>query len=158
MLIRCRLAIPAHSGEPASNQSDCDFANYPRRYHSHVKGQYPDGLRGVFIVEDEVHVTEISWEEPIVLSLSDWYQRPMKEHLVELMSPENPFGVEPAPEAVLMNDMSGIDRLRQVRISVEPEKSYVFRLVNMAAFASFHVWIEGHKIEIIQVDGVYTTT
>lgn len=40
-------------------------------------------------------------------------------------------------------------------ISVEPNATYRFHIVNTAAIALFHLWIEGHNMTVIEVDGVY---
>ncbi|OQV07036.1 hypothetical protein CLAIMM_11529 [Cladophialophora immunda] len=57
---------------------------------------------------------------------------------------------EPVPDANLLNDTQGL------RIAVVPERTYLVRLVNMAAFAGQYFWIEGHSVRIVEVDGVYT--
>lgn len=54
------------------------------------------------------------------------------------------------PNAALMNDT------QNATFAVEPGKTYMFRMVNMAAFAAQYIWFEGHRMEIIEVDGVYT--
>lgn len=56
----------------------------------------------------------------------------------------NPGGAEPIPDAALINDS------QNVTFAVEPNKTYRLRFVNVAAFAAFHVWIEGHDMEIIE--------
>lgn len=67
------------------------------------------------------------------------------------MSVTNPTGAEPVPQAALLNDT------QDLKVSVQPEKTYLFRLVNMAAFASQYLWFEDHDMQIVEVDGVYTT-
>lgn len=44
---------------------------------------------------------------------------------------------------------------KNLQISVEPGKTYFMRIINMAAFAAQHFWIEGHTFRIIEVDGIY---
>jgi iron transport multicopper oxidase len=41
-------------------------------YHSHDKGQYPDGLRGKMIVHDPEWEESLNIDEQIYLSMSDW--------------------------------------------------------------------------------------
>ena len=67
------------------------------------------------------------------------------------MHPHNPLGYEPAPDVLLMNN-----KLQYEGINVEPGKSYLLRIANVAALASMRFWIEGHTMEIAEVDGVYT--
>lgn len=62
----------------------------------------------------------------------------------------NPTGAEPVPKAALMNDT------QDLHVLVEPGKTYMFRIINMAAFAAQYVWFEGHNMSIVEVDGIYT--
>lgn len=45
---------------------------------------------------------------------------------------------------------------QNITVSVQPGKTYMFRVVNIGAFAGQYLWIEGHKIRVVEVDGVYT--
>lgn len=42
-----------------------------------------------------------------------------------------------------------------LRIPVDPNTAYFLRLVNVAAFAGQYVWVEGHSLTIIELDGIY---
>jgi iron transport multicopper oxidase len=42
-------------------------------YHSHDKGQYPDGLRGKMIIHDRSWESSLKIDSQIYLSMSDWY-------------------------------------------------------------------------------------
>lgn len=66
------------------------------------------------------------------------------------LNPANPKGAEPIPDGALMNDTQNLTSL------VEPGKTYMFRIINMAAFASQYLWFEGHTMQVIEVDGIYT--
>nr|POE86439.1 iron transport multicopper oxidase fet3 [Quercus suber] len=70
--------------------------------------------------------------------------------LASFVNVANPTGAEPVPDSALMNDTQNLP------ISVQPGKTYYFRLTNMGAFAGQYFWIEGHNMTIIEVDGVYT--
>ncbi|KAF1983986.1 multicopper oxidase [Aulographum hederae CBS 113979] len=119
-------------------------------YHSHVRGQYPDGLRGPLIIHDPDSPFADHYDEEIVLTLSDWYHDSMPNLLSSFISVTNPTGAEPVPQAALMNDTQNLT------VSVEPGKTYMFRMVNMGAFAAQYVWFEGHTMQIVEVDGIYT--
>ncbi|KAK1985209.1 multicopper oxidase [Colletotrichum cereale] len=119
-------------------------------YHSHTQSQYPDGLRGPLIVHDPNSPFKGDYDEEVVVSLSDWYHDQMADLIPAFMSKGNPTGAEPVPKAALMNDTQNLT------VAVQPGKTYLFRLVNMAAFAGQYVWIEGHNISIVEVDGIYT--
>ncbi len=70
--------------------------------------------------------------------------------LKEFISYKNPTGAEPVPNSALMNDTQNLT------VSVQPGKTYFFRLANIGAFAGQYFWIEGHTMRIIEVDGIYT--
>ena len=90
------------------------------------------------------------YDEEIVLTLSDWYHEQMANLIPAFMSVTNPTGAEPVPKAALFNDT------QDLAIRVEPGKTYMVRMVNMAAFAAQYVWFEGHTMRIVEVDGIYT--
>lgn len=117
-------------------------------YHSHDKGQYPDGLRGPLIIQDPG--IPYSFDEEIILSLSDWYHEEMATLIPKFLNKRNPTGAEPVPQNALLNDTQNLT------ISLAPGTTYLFRLVNMAAFAGMYLWFEGHNMTIIEVDGIYT--
>jgi iron transport multicopper oxidase len=129
-----------------------DQVNQPGTYwyHSHVKGQYPDGLRAPFVIHDPDMPFKDLYKDEIILTFSDWYHDTMPTLLKQFISYANPTGAEPVPEAALMNDTQGL------KINVQPNTTYLFRMVNMGAFAAQHVWFEGHTMRIVEVDGVYT--
>ena len=62
----------------------------------------------------------------------------------------NPTGAEPIPKAALFNDSQNLTT------AVEPGKTYMFRIINVGAFAGQYIWFEGHTMQIVEVDGIYT--
>lgn len=62
----------------------------------------------------------------------------------------NPTGAEPVPNSVLINDTQGL------KIPMQAGKTYLFRMINMGAFAGQYVWFENHTMSIVEVDGIYT--
>jgi iron transport multicopper oxidase len=89
-------------------------------------------------------------DEEIYLSFSDWYHDSPLFLAKRFLSVDNPSGAEPVPNAALMNDT------QDLKINIKPGKTYMFRMVNMGAFAAQHVWFEGHTMRVVEVDGVYT--
>ncbi|KAF7899096.1 uncharacterized protein EAF01_008309 [Botrytis porri] len=140
-------------GIPSGSQFVYNFTvNQPGTYwyHSHDRGQYPDGLRAPFIVTDPNFPYAGEVDEEFVLSVSDWYHEEMQVWIPKFIGVENPTGAEPVPQAVLLNDTQNLT------LSVQPGKTYLFRMVNIGAFAGQYIWFEGHNITIVEVDGVYT--
>jgi len=138
---------------PPGSRFTYDFeVNQPGTYwyHSHNKGQYPDGLRGPFIVHDPDNPYKDQYDEEVVLSVSDWYHDQMPELVSFFMSRRNPSGAEPVPQAALFNDTQDLS------LALQPGKTYFIRMVNIGAFAGQYVWFEGHNMTIVEVDGVYT--
>ncbi len=74
----------------------------------------------------------------------------MPDLIPGFISKANPTGAEPVPNVALLNDTTDL------KIAVEPGKTYLFRMVNMGAFAGQYIWFENHTISIVEVDGVYS--
>ena len=115
-----------------------------------MDGQYPDGLRGPLIVNDPDSPYKGQYDKEIVLTFSDWYHDQMRDLIPKFISVTNPTGAEPVPNAALMNDTQNLT------VSIEPGKTYMFRMINIGAFAGQYVWFEGHTMRIVEVDGIYT--
>ncbi|GMG18907.1 unnamed protein product [Ambrosiozyma monospora] len=72
-------------------------------YHSHSEGQYMDGMRGTFIIEDPDGYP-YDYDEEVTLTVSEWYHE-----LIDVLHPKflnryNPTGAEPIPQNLLFND------------------------------------------------------
>ncbi|MCJ1454539.1 hypothetical protein MMC28_004892 [Mycoblastus sanguinarius] len=119
-------------------------------YHSHDLAQYPDGLRGALIVNDPNSPYKGQYDEERILTLSDWYHDQTPTLLTSFISVTNPTGAEPIPDSNLMNDT------QDLTTPVEPGKTYMFRIINMGAFVGQYLWFEGHTMQIVEVDGIYT--
>ena len=102
------------------------------------------------IVHDPDSPYKDKYDEEVVLTLSDWYHDQMPGLLEFFISYANPTGAEPVPNAALMNDTQNLT------VAVQPGKTYMFRIVNMAAFAAQYLWFEEHTMRIVEVDGIYT--
>lgn len=90
------------------------------------------------------------FDEEVVMTVSDWYHDQMPGLITKFMSKANPTGAEPVPNAALLNETQNLT------VPVQPGKTYLFRMVNMGAFAGQYIWFEGHNMTILEVDGVYT--
>ncbi|TID19252.1 hypothetical protein CANINC_003823 [Pichia inconspicua] len=118
-------------------------------YHSHSKGQYMDGMRGAFIVEDPEDPYKDSYEDERIIALAEWYHDNITTLTHNFLNVFNPTGAEPIPQNLLFNHyMNGT-------IDVKPDTDYLFRIINMGGFVSQYFWIEDHELTVIAVDGVY---
>ena len=116
-------------------------------YHSHTSGQYGDGMRGVFIIEDDDFPYD--YDEEVVLTLAEHYHDFSDELTPKFLSRFNPTGAEPIPSNMLFNET------RNNTWKVEPNKTYLVRIVNIGRFVSQYIWMEDHDFTIVEVDGVY---
>lgn len=86
----------------------------------------------------------------MAFTLTDWYHDEVQTLLPQFVSYKNPTGAEPIPNSALMNDTQNIT------VSVQPGRTYFFRVSSVAAFVGQYFWIEEHEMTIIQIDGVWT--
>ncbi|KAJ1882410.1 ferroxidase fet3 [Coemansia sp. RSA 1722] len=119
--------------------------------HSHYGAQYVNGLRAPLIINDPDEPYD--YDEDIVLTLDDWYRDDAEDLLKSFLSWKNPGGAEPVPNGALIGSEGG-DNIHTIKF--EPGKTYRIRLINMSALAMFHFSIDGHKMRVIEVDGVTT--
>ncbi|KAJ3190893.1 ferroxidase fet3 [Irineochytrium annulatum] len=123
----------------------------PKQYgtywiHGHNDGLYVDGLRAPFVVRNPKETNK--YDEEYVISVSDWYHKEHKDIMRDFMSPLNPEGKEPVPNSALIGE-SHASTYR-----FKPGKTYRLRLVSFASLATSTVWIDGHDMRVIEIDGV----
>ncbi|CCC10182.1 unnamed protein product [Sordaria macrospora k-hell] len=121
-------------------------------YHSHEKGQYPDGLRGPLIVQDPNDPYKGKYDEEIVLTVSDWYHQQSIPLVQSMLNPSNTRFAPPLPDTILVNDK------KDVKFNFVKGKTYRVRLINMSAFASAFLWIDSHPLTMIMSDATYIQT
>ncbi|KAL7314638.1 ferroxidase fet3 [Mucor circinelloides] len=118
--------------------------------HSHYMGQYMDGLRMPLIISDPDDPYLGQYDEDLIVTLSDWYHDSSYDNLASFMTVYNPTGAEPVPQAALINDNYNSS------FYFTPGRTYRLRVINMSGFATFYFDIDGHDLDIIEVDGIYT--
>ncbi|KAJ2001172.1 ferroxidase fet3 [Coemansia thaxteri] len=119
--------------------------------HAHYSAQYVDGIRAPLILHNpkEPH----QYDDDIVLTMEDWYHDQASDLLQDFLSWRNPGGAEPVPNGALIGSVGGST---QKVIAFSPGKTYRLRLINMSALSMFHFSIDGHTMQVIEVDGVDT--
>jgi iron transport multicopper oxidase len=101
-------------------------------------------------VEDPDTPYKGKYDHEYIMSVSDWYHDEIQTLIPMFLNRANPTGAEPVPNSVLLNDTQNLT------VSIEPGKTYLFRMVNIGAFAGQYVWFENHTMTIVEVDGIYT--
>jgi iron transport multicopper oxidase len=108
----------------------------------------------------------------LAVVLGDWYHTPHSDLMRHFISRANPGGAEPVPDSALIYFVRGHETTYLAPISgtisgagnvgfnenatlpFEAGKTYRLRVLNTSAFAMFYFWLDGHDMEIIEVDGV----
>ncbi|KAJ7083804.1 laccase [Mycena epipterygia] len=118
-------------------------------YHSHLSTQYCDGLRGAMVVYDrsdpQRHLYDVD-NESTVITLADWYHIP---------APSAP--VIPTADSTLINGLGryqGGPAVSLAVLSVRRGIRYRFRLVAISCDPNYTFSIDGHTMQIIEVDSV----
>ncbi|CZS88993.1 uncharacterized protein RCO7_04645 [Rhynchosporium graminicola] len=121
-------------------------------YHAHIGGQYIDGLRGPILIND-VNAPYRGIDTEYTLTLSDLYHSQAPALINYYQSTDNANtnnGAEPVPNAGLINEA------QNVKFSMVAGKKYLFRIINMGAFAPFYLQFDQHDMTVVEIDGVYT--
>lgn len=121
-------------------------------YHSHTEGQYEDGFRAMFIIDDGENNENFPYEydEEVTLAIGDWYGKTIPVLTESFLSLFNPTGAEPIPQNLILNNT------RNLTWEVQPDTTYLLRIANTGGFVSQYFWIEDHEMTVVEVDGVYT--
>jgi len=118
-------------------------------YHSHLRTQYCDGLRGPLVLYDpfDPHRSLYNVDnEKTVITLSDWYHTPAPS-----------AGKFPTADSTLINGLgrfSGGPASPLTSVSVIRGLKYRIRLVSISCDPNFTFQIDGHTFTIIEVDGI----
>ncbi|KAL0957110.1 hypothetical protein HGRIS_003204 [Hohenbuehelia grisea] len=120
-------------------------------YHSHLKAQYCDGLRGPIVIynpnDPYKHLYDVD-DESTIITLADWY------HLFSTQ-----IKGAARPDSTLINGVGrykGGPQVELAVVNVEAGKRYRFRLISMACAPNWQFSIDGHQMTIIEADGEYT--
>ena len=96
-------------------------------------------------------------DESTVVVLADWYHTPAIQLNEQFFSNNNGGGNEPVPDSGTINGKgryNGGPATPWARINVQQGSRYRLRLINASAYGFFTFSIAGHRLTIIEVDGV----
>lgn len=117
-------------------------------YHSHTSGQYGEGMRAAFIIDDTEDLP-FEYDEEVVLTVAEWYHDTSDVLMPKFLSVYNPTGAEPIPDSILFNDSYNYSW------DVKPDTTYFLRIVNVGRFVSQYLYMEDHDFEVVEIDGVW---
>ena len=110
----------------------------------------PDGLRGPLIVHDPDSPYAGQYDDELVLTFSDWYHDQMPGLINYYLSPEqNQDGAEPEPYSAVFNDVQDASLL------VQPGKTYLLRIISMAAFAQVSRLQNLKLVDLLRFVGIH---
>ncbi|KAJ1672975.1 ferroxidase fet3, partial [Spiromyces aspiralis] len=116
--------------------------------HSHSGPQYVDGWRTALIIKPPKDRRPVSYNGEYLLTVSDWFYESAVSLGKHYLSLKNPGGGEPSPNSALFNETVS------PTLSFEPGNKYRIRIINYSAAAIFYFSVDGHDMEIIEIDGV----
>ncbi|KAG9125332.1 laccase [Ceratobasidium sp. 392] len=128
-------------------------------YHSHLSSQYVDGLRGPLVIypKDPYRSKYDVDDETTVLTLADWYHSPSEE----IIASGSVLRTIPDSGTINGKGWYGSPNVTASReslytLKVKRGKRYRLRIINASAIMSNRFGIEGHKMTIIEMDGILT--
>ncbi|GES87593.1 multicopper oxidase [Rhizophagus clarus] len=139
-------------------------------YYSHYETQRADGLYGSLIVKDPEESRYYNYNGEKTILLSDWYHDESPILLRNYQYSNSTSIVEPIPNSGLINGKGifncmddpikkkncNFDSLSIEEFYFEPNKKNRLRIINTSAMTSFYFSIDGHMLQVIEVDGTPT--
>nr|ALF95041.1 laccase [Crustodontia chrysocreas] len=118
-------------------------------YHSHLRTQYCDGLRGPLVIYDQqdpfANLYDVD-DASTIITLADWYHVPTETIVGGAIA-----------DSTLINGLgryAGGPASNLSVITVEQGKRYRFRLISISCDPSYTFSIDNHTMTVIEVDGV----
>ncbi|KAJ3207155.1 hypothetical protein HDU82_004005 [Entophlyctis luteolus] len=160
---------PIAPGESYTYIFDTSYNEGTYWWHAHFGSQYMDGLRGPMIISNPANPLEATYTNDVTVMLEDWYHQQSVVMAPQYMNiATNPSGIEPVFDAGLVNGNGqyncSIPIAGNLLCSQNPNYPTVFtvtansttrfRVLNMGVFAVFQFSIDGHKLTVVEVDGV----
>ncbi|KAF2671312.1 hypothetical protein BT63DRAFT_423525 [Microthyrium microscopicum] len=127
-------------------------------YHSHVGGQFPDGLWGPLNIHDPN--PPFKYDDEFTIALADWYDESSPELVHKYQSPEGlALDGTPKPSGGAVYGYwspHGPPQLgKNLSIPVVPGKTYMIRLICAASYPGIAWDMNGHAQTTVEVDGTY---
>jgi FtsP/CotA-like multicopper oxidase with cupredoxin domain len=149
-------------------------------WHAHAGGQYSDGLLGALVLHspNETYTlaastattssTNTTYDGDLVIPVSDIWHSVSAQWLATYFQPGNADGTfegaEPVPDSGLVagygrGTCDGLpagtpcDGGQYFNYTLEPNKRYRLRIINVGSIATINVSVDGHVLTVIEADG-----
>ncbi|KAI8320858.1 hypothetical protein GQ54DRAFT_298344 [Martensiomyces pterosporus] len=120
--------------------------------HGHDHHQNSDGLRTPLIIRD-CEEPPFHYDGEYLFWLEDWYPTEFSIRANLTLDPTKPFPPPPSFPYALINGYNGNSTKP---IKFKPGQTYRIRVINTSTTEWFKFSIPGHKLRIIEADGVYS--
>ncbi|CAM4969255.1 unnamed protein product [Rotaria socialis] len=121
-------------------------------YHGHLLQQHTDGLFGPLIIHPRLNPSKQYYDSDRIFMLSDWYNNLSSELIPWFLNPNNPAGIEPPPDAIVVNEQF----TQSLFVPVLGAMRIRFRVINAAPLSMYTVSIDGLPLHIIELDNTET--
>ncbi|CAG8490557.1 8581_t:CDS:2 [Scutellospora calospora] len=159
-----QCSIPAHDKFTYKFKVDQSGTYW---YHSHSRAQYIEGMIGALVIHDPKDPYKNEYDEEIIVILQDWYHNDSTTLLATFLTPESQ-GNEPVPDNGLINGKNSyncswapkgyncVNNAPLSKFKFVYGKKYRIRIINASAFSAFIFSIDGHPMDVIEVEGMMT--
>ncbi|KAJ1959409.1 ferroxidase fet3 [Dipsacomyces acuminosporus] len=117
--------------------------------HSHNREQLFDGLRAPLIVKTN---EPYQYDDEFTLAFEDWWPMTFDEFLNTVQVTTHVIPLDPPPRLLV----NGLPASQSKPLQFKPGKTYRIRLISMLSLPHVEFSIDGHTMQVIEVDGVYT--
>ncbi|KIP03948.1 ferroxidase/laccase group [Phlebiopsis gigantea 11061_1 CR5-6] len=125
-------------------------------WHGHFDAQYTDGISGALIVHntDPAPAGFPTWDEEVVLQLSDIYHRSSYSIIADYMAgAQSPLALE-TPDSGAINGIGQYGgKGDYFDLELQPNKTYRLRLINTGSATDIRFSVDNHALTVIEADG-----
>jgi FtsP/CotA-like multicopper oxidase with cupredoxin domain len=129
-------------------------------YHAHNAVQTADGLFGPLVIHSgKERALQPPYASDRVVMVQDYYRDLSAQLLLNYLEPDNE-NAEPVPDGALINGRPSPDCVNASCVvdeanifALERGQSHRLRFINVGVFATFQVEVDGHALDVTEVDG-----
>ncbi|KAJ2448378.1 ferroxidase fet3 [Coemansia sp. RSA 2424] len=123
--------------------------------HGHSEHENADGLRGPLIVRDPNE--PYSHYDELTLALEEWFKMPFSERVALLRGSNGDAVPDAYYPRMLINGVNAQAALAAIPC-LEAGRTYRIRLINMSSAMSYDFSVDGHELDVVELDGVLCQT
>ncbi|KAJ1670694.1 ferroxidase fet3, partial [Coemansia sp. RSA 25] len=123
--------------------------------HGHSEHENADGLRGPLIVRDPSE--PYSHYDELTVALEEWFKMPFAERAALLHGSNGDAVPDAYYPRMLINGVNAQAALAAIPC-LEAGRTYRIRLINMSSAMSYDFSVDGHELDVVELDGVLCQT